>query len=289
VSRLVVVLTATALVLCRGATAQAPSPRRPVANSLPEFSPDGRRIAFVSQRDGNGEIYVIEADGSNPRRVTSTPEDEGKPSWSPDGRRLLFNVHANGRSTVWIADVDGSHRRALIDSAAQTAAWFRDGRIALGWGAFPHVAIAVLDSVGRRPRTLAQPVGLNFWPAWSPDGQRIAFTSISLADHRLTMVVTNTDGSGFRQLPDSIRAEAPAWSPDGSRLAFQWRRDNNTDVYTIGADGSRIERLTSGPETDEVPSWSPDGRRIAFQSDRSGKMEVWIMNADGTRPEQLTR
>lgn len=285
---LVAVVTATVLLAPGEATPQARSQRRPVANSLPEFSPDGRRIAFVSRRDGNGEIYVIDADGGNLRRLTSTAEDEGRPTWSPDGRHLVFNLRADGRSTIWVADADGTNRRLLTDSAAQTAAWARDRRIALGLGTFPAVAIAVLDSVGGRPRVLSQPEGLNFWPSWSPDGTRIAFTSIT-PDRRLILVIANSDGSGFRALPDSIRAETPAWSPDDSRIAFQWHRGDNTDIYTISVDGSRIERLTSGPETDEVPSWSPDGRRIVFQSDRSGKMEVWIMRADGRDPKQLTR
>ena len=160
----------------------------------------------------------------------------------------------------------------------------------LGLGAFPNVAIAVLDTAGGRITRLPQPSGMSFWPAWSPDGRWITFTSIAVPSRRLTMQIVRADGSGeARAFPDStVRAETPAWSRDGSRIAFQWSKDGNTDIYVVNVDGTGLQRLTTGPDLEEVPSWSPHGR-IAFQSDRSGKMEIWIMNADGSGPRQLTR
>ncbi len=126
-----------ALLPAAGALAQTPA-RRPVANSLPAFSPDGRHLAFVSRRDGNGEIYVMDPDGSNQRRLTHTPEEEGRPSWSPDGTRLVFHVRAGPVSSLWVVGDDGTDRSLFADTLqAQTPAWARDGRLAAGVGAFP--------------------------------------------------------------------------------------------------------------------------------------------------------
>lgn len=133
-----------------------------------------------------------------------------------------------------------------------------------------------------------------FWPAWSPDGSRIAFT---LAGRPGTgsediFVVHSWGGVPTQVTSDPLPEEAPAWSPDGSRIAFSrytppvWGPE---DIYVVNADGTGAEvRLTNHPSRDFLPAWSPDGTRIAFTTDRDGNEEVYVMNADGSNPVNLT-
>lgn len=133
-------------------------------------------------------------------------------------------------------------------------------------------------------------LGHSFWPVWSPDGWKIAFT---LGGGLEQIHVMNADGSGLTRLTSSYHhEEAPAWSPDGTRVAFArytltWGPE---DIYVVDADGSGNEvQLTSHPARDFLPAWSPDGSRIAFTTDRDGNEEVYVMNADGSDPVNLTR
>jgi dipeptidyl aminopeptidase/acylaminoacyl peptidase len=126
-----------------------------------------------------------------------------------------------------------------------------------------------------------------FWPAWSPDGWRIAFTGGS------RVYVINADGTGLTEVASGARpVEVASWSPDGERIAFArystgaWGPE---DIYLVDADGGGNEvRLTSDPARDFLPAWSPDGSKIAFVSERDGNAEVYVMNADGSDPVNLT-
>jgi hypothetical protein len=126
---------------------------------------------------------------------------------------------------------------------------------------------------------------------WSPDGQRIVYTTFGLTTSDIAVI--NADGSGQVNLTNSpdIDEGFPAWSPDGRRIAFTTRRDGNNEIYLMDADGSNSVRLTDEPGDDFAPAWSPDGSRIAFVSDRdreAGIYDLYIMNADGSGVTRLT-
>jgi len=124
-------------------------------------------------------------------------------------------------------------------------------------------------------------------PSWSPDGERIAFSS--RPDGNFEIYVMNADGSAQTRLTDDpAQDEQPSWSPDGRQIAFRSDRDGNAEIYVMGADGSAPTRVTNNPAFDSDPSWSPDGRRIAFRSDRDGNAEIYVMGADGSAPTRLT-
>ena len=236
-------------------------------DSDPAWSPDGKQITFMSYRDverirnagvPRGEIYVMNADGSNSINLTQSPERaDGVSSWSPDGLRIAFT----------------------------SATLFNDDFLA-------NSDIFVMAADGANPINLTNHDALEQTPDWSPDGLRIAFTSTR--DDNWEIYVMNADGTNPINLTNHpARDGRPDWSPDGQQIAFTSDRDRNWEIYVMNADGTNPINLTNHPAEDNHASWSPDGTRIAFDSDRDRdrdiNWEIFVMNADGTNPINLTK
>ncbi|MEJ7758596.1 MAG: hypothetical protein WKF55_03265 [Gemmatimonadaceae bacterium] len=147
--------------------------------------------------------------------------------------------------------------------------------------------IWLINSNGTGERQLTFEPSSEVDPAWSPDGNRIAFASDR--DGNREVYVMNADGSAQVRLTSSAMGDYhPAWSPDGRRIAFVSERNGNAEIYVMNADGTNPLRLTSDSATDDDPAWSPDGRRIAFRSGRTGGGDIYVMNADGSEQSRLT-
>ena len=235
-------------------------------DARPAWSPDGARIAFESDRDGQYDIYVMNADGSGLTRLTDDPANDVYPAWSPDGMRIAF---ASGR------DEPDPYN-------CQPACNFE---------------IYVMNADGSGVKRLTVNPAEDFSPAWSPDGARLAFDSNR--DGNYEIYVMNANGSGVTNLSSHGEWDvAPAWSPDGKRIAFSSDRDGNWEIYDMSAGGSGVTRLTVNPAEDDRPSWSPEGSRILFASTRHDpdpencdpncNHEIYVMNADGSGPARLT-
>ena len=272
----------------------------------PVWSPDGRRIAYVTRRDGTKELYVVNADGSGQRRVTPRDVLVGAPAWSPDGRRIAFEGVRDGTTGVYAVNADGSSSvrspaiwvaTARLARSGHAPAWSPDGRtIAF----FSGAKIYLMNADGSEHRALTTPLGPRKRSlAWSPDGRKLAFLSQSgCGDFCFSLYVVGTDGSGLRDVTSELErrgpgrgpASDPAWSPDGRELAFvRLSAGLGEPIYVVSADGSGLRRLTRNPANDADPTWSPDGRKLAFVSDRDGNSEVYVMNADGSGQRSLTR
>lgn len=214
------------------------------------------RIAFMTNRyDGQLDVAAIDASGANFRRLTSHLAADAWPTWSPDTTRIAFQ----------------SDR---IEVSGDTLATFQ-------------IYVMNADGSAVTPLTASDTLP-NIMPAWSPLGDRIAFSS--QRDGNYEIYLMDPDGQNpLRLTTDGAEDAQAAWSPDGLKIAFVSTRDGNGEIYVMdAANGSGQVNLTNDAATDWAPAWSPDGTKIAFCSNRNTDFAVWLMNSDGSNPVQLT-
>ena len=249
------------------------------------------RIVFRSDRDGDFEVYSMQPDGSDVRRLTNNSGYDDFPVWSPNGKKIAFVSNRHGAPEINVMNADGSRLRRLTrDNGPANAfpAWSPDGsRIAYASDRDGNREIYVMEANGSNQNNLTNHPGYDSSPSWSPDGRRILFNS--RRDGNLEIYVMNADGSNpLRLTKNATTDEFPAWSPDGSKIAFSSSRSGRRSIYVMGIDGSDPVRLTTNTYKDYWPSWSPDGSKIAFASDRYGDEEIMVMNADGSHQINLS-
>jgi len=249
------------------------------------------KIAFVSERDGNSEIYLMEADGSNQKRLTNNSAGNVSPSWSPDGSQIAFTSGRDGNPEIYIMNADGINQIRLTNNIDYDAlpSWSPDGsKIAFcsDRDGFGGNEIYIMNLDGTNQIRLTYSSAGEYSPSWSPDGSKIAFDSTKNSD----IYIMNADGTNQKNLTNNSYFETePSWSPDGFKIAFRSDRDGNYGIYVMNADGSNQIRVTDNLTYNHYhPSWSPDGSKIAFSSYRDGNMDIYIMDVDGSNQTRLT-
>ncbi len=205
-------------------------------NTQPVISPDGGKIAYVSTRDGNLEIYMtpVMADGVGAdTRLTNNTAGDINPAWSPDGTKIAFASSRDGNWEIYVMNADGSSQTRLTNNTKDDQA-----------------------------------------PVWSPDGKKIAFSS--LRDGHSEIYMMNADGTSQTRLTNTAKdSYEPAWSPNGRNIAFTTNRDGNNEIYVMNVDGSGYRNVTNNSASDTSPTWDIDGQGLLFITNRDSNPEIY--------------
>lgn len=264
-------------------------------------------IAFESNRDGNDEVYVMAADGSQQKNVSNASGRDSEPTWSSDGSLLTFSSFRSGIPDLWVMKPDGKDTRQLTQDGAVEggARWSPDGsRIAFySFRDDSKQFMWIMNADGGDPQPVIEELVADpstvcaggFPGGWFPDGKRILYRGSEGDIKALQICSANDDGSDIKTIlsEDSHKSYYPALSPDGRKIAFTSDREGNAEIYVMNVDGGGIRRLTRNDGTDEYPTWSPDGQWIAFHSDREGSsrdgdFEIYVMRPNGSDVRRLT-
>jgi TolB protein len=263
-----------------------------LAQGGPLTGSGGGIIAFVSDRDGSHEIYLMNADGTAQTRVTNDNGFEFSLSWSPDGQRLAFISSLHSGFELYVMDVVdisngifSSPLRLTNNSVMDMfPSWSPDGLKIVFYSGGKGIVIINADGSNETIVNTSPVVGGQ--PSWSPTENIIAFTGqLSSNDNIYTI---NTNSTNLQQITFHNVDLVPAWSPDGTEIAYVTTNNMAEDVYIINADGSNDRRITTSPENDFVPSWAPEGNRLVYEGSVNGIDQICVIDTNGSNYQQLT-
>ena len=252
-------------------------------------------IAFHSDRDGSNrqELYLMDYDGRNQRRISFHKSTSGFSDWSPDSDALAYMSYFSGSPGIYYVDVETSRKIPVYTEGSLnlSPSFSPDGsKIAFAHStdANANVDVYVCERKCKKPQRLTTSPAVDTNPAWSPDGSKIAFTSDRSG--KPNIFVMDTDGSSRRRLSfEGAYNDGATWHPDGTRIAYASRRSGlRFHIATTSWADLETEVLTSGPDSYSEPSYSPDGRRILFTVTRGEQSQIWVMRSDGSDLRQLT-
>ena len=268
-----------------------------LCSSIFAQAPTRAKIVFTSTRDGNGEIYMMNADGSGEVRLTDHPGDDFDPVWSPTGEHIAFvsEREHQGLYDIYLMDADGQNiRKAFSDMEYRTApTWSPDGQnIAYHtYSPVPDWAV-YFDRLGggKAERLSEAAMTRGGFPAWSPDGTEIAFTdvvagppvriaplAVGIPMEMHIWIINLQTHEKERLLPRLRSGDTyyPVWSPDGTKLAFYWReRDRQkVGIYIVNRDGKKLEEIVKN--AGGMVAWAPNGRELIYSQTVNGQRQLF--------------
>ena len=258
------------------------------------FGGQEAKLAFVSDRDGNPEIYTMNADGSEQTRHTTNNAVDERPRWSPDRKWIAFVSEESGDREI--NRLQAGYEEAVPQRLTHSPGadhmhwWSPDGsRIAFVSERLGTPDVYVISADGSTADTTRVTWGGatdTRLDGWSSDGRWLAFVA-DVDGEPPGIMARNPDGVNLARLTGFQDYDA-RWSPDNGKIVFTSERDGNQEIYVMEADGSGQRRLTANDSPDYGASWSPDGSKLAFISERDGNPEIYVMEADGSRVSRHT-
>lgn len=248
------------------------------------------RVVFTSILTGSKELYLMDYDGYNIRKITNDRGLNLSPKWSPDGNGITYTSYRSGSPAIYTLDMATGRLWKVIAFPGLniSPAWSPSGNeLAFANSQEGPTQLYRVDREGKALQRLTVDQSDNLSPSWSPTGAEIAFTSNRGGGPQIYMM--NADGTNVRRLTFSGDYNtSPAWSSKGHAIAYTCRVDGRLRICAISPDGSKLAQLTDGPGEDESPTWSRDGKHLIFSSTRLSSGDLFMMNADGTEMERLT-
>jgi Tol biopolymer transport system component len=259
------------------------------------WSPDGSRISFSWNGEGNFDIYVMQADGSAVTNLTHDPGSDRYATWSPDGRKIAFasDRAAKNKIDIYVMDADGSNPRRLTQDAGPNSfpSWSKGGgKIAFMSKRDGHWQIYIMNADGTSQKRLASSEANDENPCFSPDRAHVIFESNRDGEGKDQLYSIKIDGSGLKRLTQNDANNIfPSFSPDGKFILLGLTRPSPAGdehkIYRIKKDGTGQKELA---DDGFFARWSPRGERIAFIGGRFPTTQIYIMKADGSEKMQIS-
>jgi TolB protein len=247
------------------------------------------KIIFVSNRDGNDELYMMDYDGANQTRLTFNKWRDYMPAWSPDQRAVVFTSYRAGNPDLYLLyPYEGQLVPVSTRGTNFSGAFSPDGKkLAFCSTRDGNSEIYVINTDGKNLRRITFNSAIDTAPSWSPTGREITFTSDRTGTPQI--YIMDAEGGNVRKVSfGGNYLDSPAWSPDGERITFVSRVNNFFDLYILNLKTNKITKLTETNSRNESPSWSPDGRHLVFSSNMSGRIQIYSIDYDGTNLRCLT-
>lgn len=251
-------------------------------DSQGSLSPDGDRMVFVSDRNGNDDLYLINLDGSNLLQLTSHKAKDFLPHWSPDGQQIVFTSGRDDNFEIYKVNADGTGLKRLTDDPQidEAPKWSPDGTqiafFSLRKDGNPDLYIMNKDGSGLKRLTSDE--GVETFPNWSPYGNIISFTKVQLPERNPAIFTVDLKTGEWTKIYDSPHKDfGTAWVSE-NRLAFYSDQTGNFEIYLVNKNGSGLVQLTESPANDTFPVYGPDADSIIFTSDRSGVERIYRLN-----------
>ena len=268
--------------------------RRNGHTRFPLWSPDRSQIAFATQRGEASEgwdFWVMNADGTSPRRLISGLVGKSHREWSRDGRRIALTATIDGNVDVHVVEVASGRLTRLTTSAGddRDPSWSPDGtHIAFSSERDGNREIYAMRSDGTDARRFTNNTAKDASPVWSPDGSRIAF--VSDRDGGGEVYVMQGDGTSVERLTNDAQSSSdpPRWSPDGSQIAFQMAYAGRYDIGVVAVRDRQQRVVVATPHNDGSYTWSPDGNELAYVSGPGGQETLHVVTIRSGRSRQWT-